>query len=118
MSPRVSGEQLRAEHQARLATLAWTDVGVGHCPRWLVDQPCRGPECYCQSRLADHGATYRIVDGRHIVAWEPYQADPSELFPVAMAAQLDDIYVCLDGQSPWNPGHTLAIIFAPERPKR
>ncbi len=100
------------EHRRRAADLGLRQTSTGSCPRRLAGLPCRGIDCWCTSRLNDHGRRYRTVARDvPVVLWEPYDAWPEELAAVLAAAAADGIRVSISGASPWNPGATLAIRF-------
>lgn len=66
----------------------------------------------CTSRLNDHGRRHgRNKDNRPVVLWEPYNAYPEELREVFDAVEADGLRVHIMGLSPWNPGHTFALLF-------
>lgn len=102
-----------AEHKARALTdYGLRQISTGSCPRRLVNLPCLHAECWCASRLNDHGRRYRTIAGdRPVVLWEPYSAHPEELAPVLAAAAADGVAVEVTGSSPWNPGRTVALVF-------
>lgn len=102
----------QAEHRQRAAALGLRQTSAGSCPRRLAGIRCTGPDCWCASRLNDHGRRYRRDrDNRPVVMWEPYDAWPEELAEVFAAASVDRLRVKITGASPWNPGLTLALMF-------
>lgn len=101
------------EHKARaLADYGLRQTSTGSCPRRLVKLPCLRTECWCTSRLNDHGRRYRTTHGdQPVVMWEPYSAYPEELVEVLATAAADGLQVKVTGSSPWNPGRTIALVF-------
>ncbi len=98
---------------ARAADLDLEYVAAGSCPRAaLVNQRHTWGDCWCETRINDHGARYtRGSDGRAVIMWEPYEVDGIDLADVIAAATADGIDVTVTGASSWNPGETFAVIF-------
>ena len=104
-----------AEWGARGRDHGYSLRGEERCPRVLVRQECRGvPDCWCNSRLNDHGRHWTRADGTAVVLWEPYSAHPEELAVIFYDAAADGLRVAVHGGSPWNPGRTVAIEFSPD----
>lgn len=99
-------------HARRALDMGLRTTSTGSCPRRLVRLPHLERDCWCTSRLNDHGRRYRRGrDDAPVVLWEPYSAWPEELTEVFTAAEADGLRVSVTGASPWNPGHTLCIAF-------
>jgi hypothetical protein len=87
-------------------------VGTGRCPRGLTPRrSCKGPSCWCMTRLNDHSATYRDDSGRKLVVWAPYEITDLEEFGVlSYYADSDGLELAITGCSPYSPD-TIAIEF-------
>lgn len=94
----------------RMSEYGYERISDGRCPRLLVGKRHDYAGCWCRSRLNDHAATYRR-HGERVVLWEPYDIYPEELARVAASAAADGLHVVLSGDSPYNPGSTVAITF-------
>jgi hypothetical protein len=104
-----------AGHKNRALALGLRLTSTGSCPRRLAGKPHLDWTCWCTSRLNDHGRRYRTTrTNEPVVMWEPYDASPDELRKVFDAAEADGLEVSLSGLSPWNPGHTFALLFRAE----
>jgi len=105
----------QAEHRARADDLGLRQTSIGSCPRRLAGKRHVLGECWCESRLNDHGRRYRRTrDDKPIVMWEPYDAYGRDLTEVISAAEADGLRVHISGASPWNPGGTFCIAFIPQ----
>ena len=51
-------------HRNRAAELGLRMTSTGSCPRRLVRLPHRPGQCWCETRLNDHGRRYRTVEIR------------------------------------------------------
>jgi hypothetical protein len=69
-----------ADHKNRAADLGLRLTSTNSCPRRLINKPHLEEQCWCTSRLNDHGRRYRTSDNNEpIVMWEPYSFDPEAL---------------------------------------
>jgi hypothetical protein len=108
----------QSEVDQRANELGWKRITVAlqdnRCPRRLLRKHCRNEreygDCWCSSRLNDHGDTWRNSDGNRFVLWEPYGAHGEELANVLAAAHEDGLRVDIC-PSVWNPPHTIGIRF-------
>jgi hypothetical protein len=108
----VSRIDYHAQQVKRAEEIGLRQTSDRGCPRELVGLPHLDERCWCTSRLNDHSATYTTHKyNRHVVIWEPYGAWGSELEPVLIMARTDGLKVEISVDSPWNPGHTIAIGF-------
>ncbi len=112
--PRVAANDVVADHRNRALDLGLRLTSTNSCPRRLIKRPHLEWECWCTSRLNDHGRRYRDSRDRPVVLWEPYDAYPVERQEVFDAATADGLRVSLTGLSPWNPGHTFALVLRAE----
>lgn len=109
----LSPLDLDDEHQLRaLSSLGLTDWSTDSCPRRVVDLPHDDVDCWCLTPLNDHGRTWTQRSGLPVVTWEPYDTDGESLVHVLLEAAHDGLRVTATGTSPWNPGHTFALLFA------
>jgi len=98
-------------HRNRAADLGLRMTSTGSCPRRLVGLRHVDGQCWCETRLNDHGRRYRTRGDKPVVMWEPYGADGRDVWVIISDAQADGLMVTLSGASPWNPGETFALIF-------
>jgi hypothetical protein len=109
--PSAATNNAGADHKNRARDLGLRLTTTNSCPRRLANKPHLEWECWCTSRLNDHGRRYRDHDNQPVILWEPYNADGAELLEVFEAAETDGLWVEVMGESPWNPGHTFALFF-------